>query len=373
MPEKIQTVRKMGILLYGKCRTAIRLFQYYIIRRMKIRFLLLHSKYLQEFLRAADKPRIVLLDTPAYGNMGDQAIAIAEKQFLKLFFPENRIYEFTHLTYLSCEKEIVASLSQNDIVLIQGGGFIGSLWKYQEKVFLRILRKLRTHKITVFPQTAFFESSKKGEAVAEKFRQTVAQCSDLCLFAREQNTYDYLTKKMGMSSEQCICVPDIVTFLHYSKTYERMEKVLLCLRHDHEKTMGVGVQTAIEKALAERNLDFTYTDTVINQSKIYDRKREELVQKKLDEFAQCKLIITDRLHGMLLAAITGTPCLFMDNCSRKVSGTYEWIKDLEYVKPLKDIDFMNAFIDSICDGELYHYRNGHLQMYYEKMVEIIGR
>lgn len=337
------------------------------------RFLFLRSPVFQDFLQSTDKQRIVLLDTPIHGNLGDQAIVIAEKQFLNLIFPLKKIYEFTQQDYLSCEKEIIASLHQDDIILIHGGGFIGTLWPTQEKVFLRILKKLSTHKITVFPQTVYFEHSKKGQAAGKECKKIINKCSDLCLLTRERQSHNILTRELRITPEQCFCVPDIVTFLRYKETYERTDKVLLCLRNDLEKVMEENELAAIQKELTKRNLEFEYTDTVIRHKGIVGKEREELVNKKLTEFARCKFMITDRLHGMLMAAITGTPCMFMDNYSRKVSGTYEWIKYLEYIKPLTDIDSLNSFISSLEDGTVYHYNNEPLQKYYKKMSEIIMR
>lgn len=50
-----------------------------------------------------------------------------------------------------------------------------------------------------------------------------------------------------------------------------------------------------------------------------------------------QLVITDRLHAMIFAAITETPCIAMDNKSKKVKGVYEWIRDLPYVQYADDI------------------------------------
>ena len=48
-------------------------------------------------------------------------------------------------------------------------------------------------------------------------------------------------------------------------------------------------------------------------------------------------MITDRLHGMVFCAITGTPCIVLSNNHHKVKGTYEWIKHLDYIKYVTDI------------------------------------
>lgn len=51
----------------------------------------------------------------------------------------------------------------------------------------------------------------------------------------------------------------------------------------------------------------------------------------MQEFASAKLVITDRLHGMIFAALTQTPCIVLGNYNHKVKGTYEWLQELPYI------------------------------------------
>ena len=77
--------------------------------------------------RSHTGPAFVLLQTPEHGNMGDHAIAFAEKKFLRDAFPEVPVYEFP---FRACElrlKEIAAGTAPQDIVLITGGGFAGTI------------------------------------------------------------------------------------------------------------------------------------------------------------------------------------------------------------------------------------------------------
>ena len=73
-----------------------------------------------------------------------------------------------------------------------------------------------------------------------------------------------------------------------------------------------------------------FTDTVVNK-RININDRNEELDKKFLEFKTSKLVITDRLHGMIFAAITGTPCLAFDNSSGKVKGVFEWIKNINSI------------------------------------------
>lgn len=59
---------------------------------------------------------------------------------------------------------------------------------------------------------------------------------------------------------------------------------------------------------------------------IREQERMQVVTDKLNEFASHQCVITDRLHGMVLAAITDTPCIALGCNNYKIQGVYEWIK-----------------------------------------------
>lgn len=61
----------------------------------------------------------------------------------------------------------------------------------------------------------------------------------------------------------------------------------------------------------------------INDGDVSVNNRKSELLKKLEEFRSNKLIITDRLHGMIMACLAGTPCIAFDNSSKKY---------LEYIK-----------------------------------------
>ena len=50
-------------------------------------------------------------------------------------------------------------------------------------------------------------------------------------------------------------------------------------------------------------------------------------------FALSKLVVTDRLHGMIFCVITGTPCLAIDSSNARVSRFYTaWLQDIGHVR-----------------------------------------
>ena len=68
------------------------------------------------------------------------------------------------------------------------------------------------------------------------------------------------------------------------------------------------------------------TSMVVEKRNDKPFEKEEL-NKLLTLFKTSKIVITDRLHGMILSAITNTPCIAINNSNGKVAGVYEkWLK-----------------------------------------------
>ena len=76
--------------------------------------------------------------------------------------------------------------------------------------------------------------------------------------------------------------------------------------------------------------------THLGTAKVSTKDREKEVLTKLSEVSKGRLLITDRLHAMIFAAITGTPCLAFDNATHKVRGVYRWINKLDYIRLARD-------------------------------------
>ena len=102
-----------------------------------------------------------------------------------------------------------------------------------------------------------------------------------------------------------------------------------------------------------------------------DEEREQSVREKLEEFSQAELVITDRLHGMIFSAITSTPCIAMDNLSRKVSGGYEWLKYLEYIQMVEPETISMDSVKKMLDYNGKGYSRQPLEQYYGKIKHSI--
>ena len=93
---------------------------------------------------------------------------------------------------------------------------------------------------------------------------------------------------------------------------------------------------------------------------------------KYIKFRECELVITDRIHGMIFAAITGTPCIALSNYNYKVKGTYEWIKNLGYIKFTDDINEIPTLIQELKNIKKIKYDNSFAVKKYEQIVQSIN-
>ena len=305
-----------------------------------------------------------LLNTPNHGNMGDQAIAIAEEKILK----DNNIsfMEFNHNECVFGKKIIDRIIKSKDVILIQGGGYIGDLWMDDQNVFLDIISTHYKNKIVVFPTSIFF----KDKSNIIEFKKRIKKCKDITIFIREKESLERM--KSYDLIDSCKYVPDIVTYLQYqSPNLKRENKVVLCLRDDKEKVIGIEEEKLIIDYLQRKGYEIRKIDTVIPES-VNNKTRNKKLNELIKNFLTAKFVITDRLHGMLFSTITSTPCISLDNISKKVSATYKWLEYLGYIKnsSMNDIDLYKE-IEILLSNDEAVYDNEKLDKYYKEIIKKI--
>lgn len=309
------------------------------------------------------KRKIVLVQTPLHNNIGDQAITLAEYKFLNDNFHKTKIIEVP-AKYL--QPKIMSLLKicikKDDLILIHGGGFLGTLWMNEENTLLMVLNTFYDRHIIIMPQTVYYENDSAGTAELEKSKQFYGRCKKLLVFLREKYSYDYF--KQNFEGIKTFLVPDIVLYFDKYKTQHNIRKnILLCFRNDLEKTQDVSKY--IKQKLSYLNETFLATDMTVNHL-VLPHKRTKEVSKKLNEFGNSRLVITDRLHGMIFAAITETPCIVILSKSHKVKGVYQWIKHLDYIKLIENISEIKSAADKIL-GICPSYDNVELKGEFETL------
>lgn len=295
--------------------------------------------------------KIYLIGTATNGNLGDQAISYSQILFLSNI-EESEIIEITIDEYWKSRKYLKKHISPKDIICIQGGGNMGIEYMAAEDSRRDLIKQFPNNKIVVFPQTIHYGDTKRGIKEEKKSSDIYSNHNDLHIFAREKYSYEIM-KKLYYKNNVYL-VPDIVLNYKMSLVEKERNGILLCLRDDCESILDKNYKDKIAEVLEKNNLEVRRTDTCINRM-VDPNKRKFELDMKWNEIASTKLLITDRLHGMVFGALTGTPTIIFRNYNQKVNGVYEWIKNLQYLKFVNNIEELEIAIEELKDMKVDRY------------------
>ncbi len=294
-----------------------------------------HQKKTQEYEKFLERNyytnqnKCFLFMLPEHGNAGDYAIGYAEMDFLRQYFPQYKLVTVTTTEWVSSCDYIIKHIGKDDLIFLNGGGYIGDLWADTPN-YKSIIEAFPENIKMFFPNTLTYK--KTPNELYTPFKEEMnwfANQKSLYTFFRDMNSY----KIFNSYDDRSYYFPDMVLYNHYKKQNVSTNlKILFCFRNDIEKVFDKHDelrQRLEQKGFAVEEMDI-HACRYISQQAGY--AFVESLSKKMQEF-DC--VITDRLHGMLLATVSDVPCVAFDNLTHKISGVYEWIKHIEYVRFLE--------------------------------------
>lgn len=280
--------------------------------------------------------RIIIVGCPNYNNLGDHAIAYAQRRFIESRFGIKPI-----LLYGPIEqywKSLEMSIHDKDIICFQGGGNMGTLYEIYENERLAIIDRFKANKIIVFPQTISYGNTLYEQSYMKHVCNTYRKHPDLHLVARERMSLKRMKKLF--SNNNVLLTPDIVLSLpalDYSNRSDR-DGLCLCLRADKERKIDINVAGILSEAADGKYGRVFSTDTMHSKKLLSPEEGERAVLQKIQELAHSRLVVTDRIHGMIFCAISGTPCIAFDNATGKVGMEYEWLKEVPYIHFARSVE-----------------------------------
>lgn len=318
----------------------------WLSQRMKNRIKYSLSPNRHTFDTYKGKKKVIVCMGADYGNMGDVAITFAQMSFLKKCFPDCCVIEFPISSTYKDMKSLKSVVTRDDLITLVGGGNTSERYADIEECREFIIKKFSKNTIVSFPQSV--EVSGLNSKFVSRMRRKYNNIKDLHFIAREKFSYEAYKKIFPDKTIELF--PDIVLSMELQNEVKIRNIITLSMRHDKEKKLSNIEETAIKKELISYGYEVQLKDTQVKgYYKFTIKERKKLLGELIDQYKKSMLVVTDRLHGMILSYITNTPCIVFAGDNNKIAGCYEWIKNSDQIIFMEKYDrkVFNAAVEKM--------------------------
>lgn len=304
-----------------------------------------------KLLKINQNNRCVLIGTPIHGNLGDSLIAQQCIKYLENNY--NYVIEIPEFVYEIFSNKIKINI--DDDIYICGGGWMGNIYE-DELVIEDIIKNYSDNKKIILPQTISFSPNGKYSS-KNNLRSILSNDKKTIICVREENSYNLCLNDLKINPDNCLLLPDMALLAldNIKNGPHDKNRIIFSIRNDIEKCSSDIDLNNIKLYLNNKNYECFDSSTVISKKVIKIKYRNKYIQKKIEEYSNADIVITDRLHSMVFALLAGCKCIAIDNTTHKVSGVYK--KWLYTINGLWVLENSSKLSDHILDKclECQHY------------------
>lgn len=307
-----------------------------------------------------------LLNFPNHGNLGDHLIWIAQVQALEHDLKIPVGYATSPDRY--CPRVLQRAIGDQPIVL-SGGGQLGDAWPHLQAFIERVVSNHRRNAVIIFPQSIYFRDPDRLHSAADVLQRH----PDLTLVLRDAHSFELARRhfsgcRLLLTPDMAFCLPLQALGLNAAPASLPRSRWLAlargdreCLAHgwlrpldsspvpvercdwlplecgwiwgSHRLPCSRSAATAVREILQRRLLHPRIARRCHRwlrrlppdwqrraQRSALDRLSLGMVHLAVHQFSGRQLLITDRLHAVILASLMGIPALALDNSTGKVHG-----------------------------------------------------
>lgn len=289
--------------------------------------------------------KIILIGTSEHSNIGDAAITFGEYEFIRKYFSDYKLIEVSTYEFNDILPYLENIINSDDLIFLQGGGNLGNKFKTEENVRRTIIENFPNNKIVILPQTIYFTD----DAELEISKRIYNNHSNLTIFTRGHISLEFAKK--NFPNAKCYESLDSALNLNFNFGYSR-DGILCCLRDLNDES-GLDKKTYEEifKIIKSFDKDYSFTNNLW-AADIKKDQRNYVVYEQLKSFAKHKLVVTDRLHGLIFSLITNTPCIVISAYNYKLKEFTDMLKNNNSIIFIdKDIDKLSENINKFLSKE----------------------
>ena len=322
---------------------------------------LLDQKFREKLLALLNwrEKEVYLVGFPDHPNVGDSAIWLSTIA----------IFENLDIKILGCIREnafigkrLLRKLGndENLVFVYKGGGDLGGRYPHVESLIAQLLKSFPNSMHVIFPQSVeLTDKSRLGE-----FLILTRERDNLFIFARDRTSHDHL-KDNGFN---VFLTRDIVHQMKLTSSANDVQGVALLMRNDPEKLVEIEyysdeywrmfdwpTETYKNKIRCKfvrasqkfKGLRSSFLSSLISLEATRKLASERL-SRGIDRINTSNVVISDRLHGVLIAHLIGKKVYAIDNLNGKVHNYVEsWRGQLESVVVLEEKGYENNLSEQI--------------------------
>lgn len=319
---------------------------------------------------------VILIGTSTFNNLGDHLISITSSEFIKDIFKDKKVIEIPTQFFVKNQAKLRNIIDSEIPIFIVGGGWMGNIWPDDEYRMQNMIKTFSNNNIFILPQTVYYDFGlPNAEEVLNNAISTYKNCKKLTFFFREKNSYDFALDNFDFENVDIRLSPDIGLYYKEKIRLKKEKIITLCMRSDRENNKKIDIMEYVKCINEEKKYKVNKTDTVVKFSiPIWLRKIK--VDEKIKMISKSSLIITDRLHGMILSVLSNTKCIAFDNRTHKVFGVYNlWLSKNKNIILIDDNitqEKLKEKVDKLLnDKKEYNDWEIYLNEKFEQMKDII--
>jgi len=278
-----------------------------------------------------------------------------------------KIFEISTFELHEKLKYIQKMLNNDDFIFLQGGGNLGDKWLEEENLRRTIIESFPNNKIVILPQTIYFSKDDGGKELAIS-KKIYNSHKNLVLFTRGLMSLEFAKKEF--ENVKSYCNFDMALNLNYNYNFDR-KGILCCLRDlDDESGISKKEYDDILSIVSKFDKNYIFTNNLYFE-KINKIERNKVVEDQLVKFAKSKVIVTDRLHGVIFALMTNSPCIVISSYNQKLKEFTDMLKDNKSIIFIdKDINKLEKNLVSLYNNKNVFIKNDYKNNFAE-MANII--
>ena len=292
--------------------------------------------------------KVILLDCPYHGNIGDILIWEGEIDFFKI---TNRKLLFQHSLFTYDFPDIPEDIT----ICLHGGGNFGDLYRAAQDFRIEVITRYPNNKIVIFPQSVYYENKDLIKKDAIKY----SRHKNLVICARDNESFSFLQNyfigcNIQLVPDMAFCI-DTSKFRIPKKNYDlekavyfkRLDKEISEQQNDELNSLEHRDWVPFEKkrhwsfvlmrvGYKSMNIKNNYVKGIIARFLDYimqNYAKTRLIQSGINTLMPFHNIYTTRLHAMILGILLNKRIFGIDGKTKKVKEYYNtWLQDCNNVK-----------------------------------------